>query len=445
MKPIYMIAMAVSLCIMPQVQAGEVFTVLDTVAESRQYLDVVGNDKDSWGALAADDETSGRLLVNFHRNDDGSVTHKPYPNSLIADLKPKGDEQTLSAKSHEGYIEQVWPLRDGNVLFSTDTYTGGYSYLYKLNVKTGTVGNNAPDYDNRQAVMNMGESESGPQPDIRALHHRSLLETKADGKPSVLYYGEYNASDSNSVALWKSLNGGDTWSKVIEWNAQGHQTRHIHAVVQNPFNDWIYLLFGDSEEESGIVAWDGVSEPPPDNTALVDMGNYPGWKSLTGSKRVRAGDLVFTPPPSAKCVWLPDTDNLNAGEKLFGQRANYDLSELEETGEVPYSDGISPILAARSNTGNIYWSSYRNQNSAEQKIHIWKSIDAGLNWMLAGKVDVYTDWTAIPQNLWVHGDTMESVTTDYLTINGRDLEFVENGLKQGSTADFSSITIYPKN
>lgn len=444
MKPIYVMAMVVSLCATKQVFAGEVFTASETKSESRQYLNELDEGKDSWGTLDSNDNMAGKRLVNFHTNADGTVTQSPYPHTLITGLKPKGDSETLGAKGYDGYVEQVWPLQDGNVLFSTDTYPGGYSYLYKLNAKTGTVGNNAPDYDNKQAIMNMGERGNDHQPDIRALHHRSLLVSSKNGKAGALYYGEYNVGDSDRVALWKSTNKGDTWSKVIEWNTQGHQTHHIHAVVQNPFNDWIYVLLGDEDNESAIVAWDGVSAPPPDNTPLVDMANYPGWKSIAGSKRVRTGDILFTPPPTAKCVWLPDVDSLEPGENLYGQRANYDLTGLEATGIVPYTNGISPILGARSNTGSLYWSSYRNQNTAEQQIHVWKSVDAGLNWLLAGKVDVYTDWTAIPQDIRVRGDVMESITKDYLSINGRDLEFVEDGAKYGSTARFTSTTIYPK-
>jgi hypothetical protein len=247
------------------------------------------------------------------------------------------------------------------------------------------------------------------------------------------------------VALWKSTDMGDTWDKVIEWNTVGHQTRHIHSIVQNPYTGWIYILFGDTGVEAAIVAWDGKSAAPPNNTPLDKMGTYPGWKSIAGSPRVRTGDLIFTPPPNGKCVWIPDVDALKPGEKLFGQRANYDLTGLEATGEVPYVNHIPPIIGVRSNTGNIYWASYHDELAAEKKVHIWKSTDSGLKWSLVTKLDIYTDWTAVPQNLRVQGQVLQAQTIDVLTINGRVLEFVANGPKVGSTARFSSKTINSEN
>jgi hypothetical protein len=398
-----------------------------------------------WGTSLTEG-SYGRQLVNFIPGVSGESAIS-YPESFIPNLRPKGSDVAFGV---DGYVEKQWPLSEGSVLYTTQI--GGYNYLFKLKYHPATdtysVGNNPPAFDNKQAVMNMGERNgSGPQADIRVLHQRSVLVATIDKGTATehteLFYGEYNISKAQPwVALWKSTNMGDTWSKVIEWNTVGHQTRHIHGVVQNPYNGWVYILLGDADSEAGIVAWDGKSAPPPDNTPISQMGNYPGWKSISGSQRVRGGDLIFTPPPpdgNGKCIWIPDVDVLNAGEILYGQRANYDLTGLEATSPVPFINGIPAIIGARSPNGNIYWSSFRISTAAERKLHIWKSTDSGLNWALAAKADVYTDWTSVPQNLYVrYSAATASSGTDYLYLTGRDLEFVNGGAKRGSTVVFNN-------
>jgi Bacterial Ig domain len=440
MKHAQWLISVIGFCAMTHVYAAEIFSFLDSKEESRESFGAINNSTDFWGTDQSASANDGSQLVGFHINTNGSVSRTAYPNSYIADLKPKNSEISHGLDKASGYVEQVWPLPSGDVLFTSEILPKRSSYLYKFNSKTGTVGNNPPNYDNKQALMNMGERGGVPQANIRSLHHRSVLFAKLPHNKTALFYGEYNVSDKNWVALWKSTTMGDTWDKVIEWNTVGQQTRNIRGIVQNPYNGWIYILLGDTDSESAIIAWDGVSVAPPDNTALDKIADYKGWKITAGSQRVRTGDLVFTPPPNGKCVWIPDVDTLKPGEKLYGQRANYDLTELEATGEVPYVDHIPPILGARSNTGNIYWASFRDSLATEKKLHLWKSTDSGLHWGLAAKVDIYTDWTVVPQNLRVYGLVTQDQIIDTLSLNGRDLEFVTTGKKIGSTANFLSKT-----
>lgn len=444
MKSIHIMTLAVGLCVITQVQATESITNLTILPENR-IADIYTpsdsvNNNFAWGTDKVNGNQASKLVRYFNAGDGEHKT--AMPNSYILDLKPKGSEITHgSSLGAYGFVEQVWPLPDGSVLFSTQIAPNKYNYLYKL--KAGKVGNNAPSYSNKQAVLNMGERNNVPQSDIYALHERSVLVAKVNGA-TVLFYGEYNVSNQDQVALWKSTDMGDTWTKTVEWNTTTHQTRHIHGVVQNPYNGWIYILFGDGDSESAIVAWDGVS-PLPNNTALDQISTHVGWKCITGSQRVRAGDLVFTPEPNGKVVWIPDADSLKPGENLYGQRANYDLTGLEATGIVPFTQNRPAILGARSNTGNIYWASYRDQLAPEKKIDIWKSTDNGLSWLLATQLNTYTDWTAVPKNLTASGSVISNgVSRDLVTISSRDLEFDPAGEKYGSTVRFYSVTGTPK-
>uniref|UniRef100_UPI001177B350 hypothetical protein n=1 Tax=Crenothrix polyspora TaxID=360316 RepID=UPI001177B350 len=371
----------------------------------------------------------GRKLVKYAL--DGTAT--AYTESNIDNLTPKGrtDKPFLFNS-----IDHVWPLPDGSVLFAAEAADYN-NYLYKF--KNGNVGNNpvvngsTPAYGNKQAVLNMGERQVNgvvnSVPNIRALHHRSIVVATIDCQ-TVLFYGEYNVSNDKRLALWKSTDMGDTWSIAFEWNVLAEQTFHIHGVVQNPYNGWIYILFGDYDSESAIVAWDGVSLSPTqqaDNPSPAQMKNYLGWKSIAGSQRVRTGDLIFTPPTPAgtgKAVWIPDIDVLQAIDDftggdiskskgvLYSQQANYDLTGLQATGAVPnYTNGFPPILGTRSErSGNIYWSSFRIANNVpplpSKEIYLWRSADSGLTWTQDVKPPMYLDgvddYTALPKDLYVN-------------------------------------------
>jgi hypothetical protein len=344
-------------------------------------------------------------------------SRKAYTGSLIRALKPKNSNVVHNT---EGTVEQVWPLPDGTVLFMAGVK--GKNYLYKLNPKTNTVGNNnLGNFNNKQAVMNVGESydsrlkKNVHYEDIRGLHQRSLLVAKVAGK-TVLFFGDYNVNRNrvkggagDAVGLWQSTDMGNTWRSVVKWNTNGlHAVDHIHGLRQNPYNGWIYILFGDDKDEPGIVAWNGVSRAIPNNTPLANIGlknRYSGWRALSGTQNVRAGDIVFT---KDKCVWLPDRDFIKPGSTLFGQRANHDLTGLQSTNPFYFGNGVSPILAEIDAKGTIYWTSFRSQfnplaptNETEKKLYLWTSTDSGFTWSLPVKIDIYNNWTSVPQNLFV--------------------------------------------
>jgi hypothetical protein len=402
--------LALAFCLSPSGYAAPGLTFSGSTPKSIQFVDSKG---DLWGTdnswLNGPVGDDARKIVKFSGVAGGSAI--VYQSSYTELLKPKGSDLNFNnghpAESSYSVIRDIWPLPDGNVIFSTMNGWNNKGYLYKLRPGSSPgqdkVGNNAPAFDNRQAVMNIGE-RNGVQPgDIRTLHQASLSVATLNGA-TVLFFGEYNvnpnrisAGNGDWVGLWKSTDMGDTWSKVIEWNTNGHQTAHLHGVRYNPYNQWVYLLFGDTDAESGIVAWDGLSAAPPANTPLSQMGAYPGWKSVTGSQTVRAGDIVFTP---TQCVWIPDVDEVPPGG-LFGQRANHDLSGHVATGAVPYTNRIPPILGYRdASSGNIFWTSFWIAGASEQKLHLWTSNDSGSTWGLAAKVNNYPNDTAIANSLF---------------------------------------------
>ncbi|MEQ1638446.1 MAG: Ig-like domain-containing protein [Methylococcales bacterium] len=386
------------------IHAAPTLTFVGSEPKSIQFIDGNG---DLWGTDDGyfNDNPVGdgaRKIVKFSGTPGGSPV--VYESTYTELLKPKGSNVTLGPESYS-VIRDIWQLPDGNLIFSTVNGFNDKGYLYKLRVAQNKVGNNAPNFDNKQAVMNIGE-RNGVQPGgFRTLHQASLSMANINGA-TVLLFGEYNVNHSRTsggtadwVGLWKSADLGDTWSKVIEWNTVDHQTSHIHGIRFNPYNQWFYMLFGDQDSlsEPGIVAWDGLSAAPPNNTPISQMGGYPGWKAIAGSYVVRTGDIVFTP---TQCVWIPDVDEVPPGG-VFGQRANHDLSGLVATGPVPYTNKIPAILGYRdSSNGNIYWSSFWTEGASEQKFYLWTSNNSGGTWDLAAKINNYSTYTAIPNSLF---------------------------------------------
>jgi hypothetical protein len=122
----------------------------------------------------------------------------------------------------------------------------------------------------------------------------------AGGGKGTLFIGEYNishtrinGSTNDRIRIMKSVDGGITWTKVMEWNTNGlNQIGHIHAMKQDPYTGEIYICTGDSFNKAGLIKWDGTS-PFPDNITLPNLAKTPGFRVLTGAQRYRATDVLF--------------------------------------------------------------------------------------------------------------------------------------------------------
>ena len=120
------------------------------------------------------------------------------------------------------------------------------------------------------------------------------------GGIGTLYIGEYNVchprtsgSTNDRVRIMKSVDNGDTWTKVVEWNTNGvNQVGHIHAMKQDPYTGEIYICTGDDNTKSGIIKWNG-SSAWADNKTLAEIGTMDGFKVLTGAQRYRVCDVLF--------------------------------------------------------------------------------------------------------------------------------------------------------
>lgn len=92
-------------------------------------------------------------------------------------------------------------------------------------------------------------------------------------------FGEYfsNASRSEPVKVFKSKNG-TSWE--LAWEFEPGQVRHVHRCVYDEIRKGIWVLTGDTDEESGVWFTD-------DNFKTLT-------KVVAGSQKARAVDIVPT-------------------------------------------------------------------------------------------------------------------------------------------------------
>lgn len=147
---------------------------------------------------------------------------------------------------------------------------------------------------------------------IRMLTDRSICVAEIDDE-TVLLFGEYNVNGSrtpgstnDAVRLLRSNDLGATWSEVTRWNTDGtnRNIRHIHCVKQSP-DGRIFVATGDSNAESAIYSWDGVTAWPV-NVSPANVIQSSGLRVVSGAQRYRAVDIAFR---GDDMYWMPDTNS----------------------------------------------------------------------------------------------------------------------------------------
>jgi hypothetical protein len=70
----------------------------------------------------------------------------------------------------------------------------------------------------------------------------------------VLYFGEYGNKTSKGKSVYKSEDGGLSWKNV--YNISCNKIKHIHACKWDPYEEKVWILTGDFEEESYLICAD---------------------------------------------------------------------------------------------------------------------------------------------------------------------------------------------
>lgn len=129
---------------------------------------------------------------------------------------------------------------------------------------------------------------------LNAQPLRGILIATVSGAERAII-GEYRTSGSGGedVVLWQSTDDGVTWTALNTWGYQT-ETRHIHCTVQDPYTGYIYIGFGDTDDQSGIIRWDPLVGDWADvgDTAPKDV-SATGFIGIGGKQIYRCTDIVF--------------------------------------------------------------------------------------------------------------------------------------------------------
>jgi hypothetical protein len=315
--------------------------------------------------------------------------------------------------SSSASIHQAWQTANGDI-FWVAVSAGNVHHLFRAKAATYTVGSDA-GYSNKQAVLDIGLHTGVHSADVRSLSTRSFLEATVNGV-SHLFFAEYNVSSGRTsgvggaghdqTILYRSTNGGQTWTVLLEFNTAGsHVLDHFHAVIQDPGTKLIYVLSGDQTTENSIIMYDGVSAAPAANSTLAVIHATPGWKVLSGSELHRYTDLSFS---YDGIYGFPDADQEASDTTSTAFVSTYLDKTINFVSSIAAADRYSEIApyinVSHSELGH-FCVSFRTQsglNAGEPYLWVWH-LDENKAWKLIAKLKNHRAVTGTPRCAFFDG------------------------------------------
>ena len=329
--------------------------------------------------------------------------------ATVVNLKDTTGAAAFNASSG---LLNAWVASNGDMFYMWLNSATNRCYLHRAKAGTGTVGTDA-GYSNNQACIDIGRMGGTHSPNIRAFSPRGFLDFRNSAGQRTILFTEYNingARDMNGgvgdqAIVWRSLDGGATFSVFLELNtAVGqHRIDHWHGVTIDPYTGMIYFLAGDNGDENAILQWDGVSAAWAANSTWAQIAATPGWKVRTGSELLRYTDILFSPT----CIYsIPDCDTEAAdgsSTAFVSTVIDKSLQWVGTTAAVARQDNIPPAIAARGPRFSAIVSFI--QRADVRYLDIW-TIDGqpenGASWSLVTKLRTYKPDTVVtPRSFFV--------------------------------------------
>jgi hypothetical protein len=138
----------------------------------------------------------------------------------------------------------------------------------------------------------------------RGVMSRIAIDDRGD-----VFFGEYSdVREAHTIRVWRGQDEGRAWSVAYEFPAG--RALHVHGVQWDPYGKLLWVMTGDTNEESRI----GFSR---------DRGEHFRWIG-ENDQRFRACSLLFTPDA---VLWATDTED----NHLFRwSRATRDVAQVAD-------------------------------------------------------------------------------------------------------------------
>ena len=263
-----------------------------------------------------------------------------------------------------GDVTCAWWLSETRFLFVGRKLSNNKYYLWLCDYNGGAwkVGANASTFDDTKAVLALG-LYSGGQADRSGILHARSLAVKSSTEAVI---GEYNINGSrvtgganDAVRIYRTTDGGATWTAILTFNTSGNQIRHCHAVRYDPYAGNWYMIFGD-DPNSAVVRWDGSSSSPSANTPLTQagIGSVTGWEVMhdTAGYECRSGDLAIHPQ---SVHYMADNSELNTSAKYAFHIRKQRWMARTQSNQYERTNGRPPLLCCEMPNGAAFWASMR--------------------------------------------------------------------------------------
>lgn len=277
-----------------------------------------------------------------------------------------------------GDVTCGWWLSETRFLFvgrklSNNKY---YVWMCNYNGSAWTVGSNSTTFDNGNAVLALG-TYSGGQADLSGILHSHSMAVKSSTEAVIAEYNinasRSNGSTNDAVRVYRTTDGGATWSAVLTFNTSGNQIRHAHAARYDKWTGEYYFVFGD-DPNSAIVRWDGSSSSPSANTALTQagIGATSGWECMHDSLGLecRSGSIAIHPD---SVHFMCDNSEVNLQQTYaFTVTKQRPMARVQSYG-YDRTKGRPPLICCETPNGGAFWASMRE--ATDGGAEDWKGYD----------------------------------------------------------------------
>lgn len=225
--------------------------------------------------------------------------------------------------------------------------------IYTIKV---TNGYNAPHHNYiesfNSSLTKIGSMDIGVGRMLSGLHSMDACISK-DYSKRVVIFGEYALEDAKTVRMWKTVDRGATWTKVMEKRANNGvvdsgEIRHFHAVCCDPYTfDW-WACSGDGNNQSKI--W----RSQDDGDTWMEM--------FANGQQTRTLQFVF----EKDCIYYA-MDSTTASTRKFTKlfKINREDMSVVEVADIKNNFAVYNITRTYTPNGLIIWACNENVASVD--------------------------------------------------------------------------------